>query len=199
MGFLPSVCTCVWEKKRFKKNSCCLGGFTYIAVPDARNQRIHQISLPIHRKQKKRNRQTKLQISNATQDHNNNSRLTTPWMRPHEWACDYCSFPQTSQSKSIMLFRAQTPKTKPSSLVDKKWHTRVSSTQTESFQNKLIINGWQERLLASSGNFLALTCTKTRPKREKPEMVMQQQPKLGGINNNNNNNNTTQSTKTKNT
>jgi hypothetical protein len=42
-------------------------------------------------------------------------------------------------------------------------------------------------LLASSGNFLALTCTKTRPKREKPEMVMQQQPKLGGINNNNNN------------
>jgi hypothetical protein len=43
-------------------------------------------------------------------------------------------------------------------------------------------------LLASSGNFLALTCTKTRPKREKPEMVMKQQPKLGGINNNNNNN-----------
>jgi hypothetical protein len=52
-------------------------------------------------------------------------------------------------------------------------------------------------LLASSGNFLALTCTKTRPKREKPEMLMQQQPKLGGINNNNNN--TTQSTKTNNT
>jgi hypothetical protein len=52
-------------------------------------------------------------------------------------------------------------------------------------------------LLASSGNFLALTCTKTRPKREKPEMVMQQQQKLGGVNtNNNNNNNTTQSTKT---
>ncbi len=89
--------------------------------------------------------------------------------------------------------RAQTPKTKTSILVDKKWHTRVSSTQTESFQNKLIINGWQERLLASSGNFLALTCTKTRSKRDKPEMVMQQQPKLGGINNNNN---TTQSTKT---
>jgi hypothetical protein len=28
----------VSEKKRFKKNSCCLGGFTYIAVPDARNK-----------------------------------------------------------------------------------------------------------------------------------------------------------------
>jgi hypothetical protein len=51
-------------------------------------------------------------------------------------------------------------------------------------------------LLASSGNFLALTCTKTRPEREKPEVVMQQQPKLGGINNNNN---TTQSTITINT
>lgn len=113
MGFLPSVCTCVWEKKRFKKNSCCLGGFTYIAVPDARNQRIHQFSLPIHRKQKKRNRQTKLQISNATQDHNNNSRLTTPWMRPHEWACDYCSSPQTSQPKSIMLLEHKHQRPKP--------------------------------------------------------------------------------------
>ncbi len=88
-------------------------GFRIHCGSICQEQRIHQFSLPIHRKQKKRNRQTKLQISNATQDHNNNSRLTTPWIRPHEWACDHCSFPQTSQSKSVMLLEHKHQRPKP--------------------------------------------------------------------------------------
>jgi len=188
MGFLHSVC--VWEKKRFKENSCCLGGFTYIAVPDARNKESINFLFSFTENKRKGTDKFQKQLRTTT---------TTHASRPHEWDPWMSLWPLFIPSNFTIqkyhVVRAQTPKTKTSSLVDKKWHTRVSSTQTESFQNKLIINGWQERLLASSGNFLALTCTKTRPKREKPEMVMQQQPKLGSINNNN----TTQSTKTNNT
>lgn len=119
------------RKEKVQEKFMLSWGFHIHCSSGCQEQRIHQVSLPIHRRQKKRNRQTKLQMSNATQDHNNNSRLTTPWMRPHEWACDHCSFPQTSQSKSIMLLEHEHQRPKPPL-----WLTKSDTPELQAHKQK---------------------------------------------------------------
>ncbi len=93
------------RKEKVQEKFILSWGFHIHCGSGCQEQRIHQFSLPIHRRQKKRNRQTKLQISNATQDHK-----TTDASQPHEWACVHCSFPQS-------VVRAQTPNTKDQNLL----------------------------------------------------------------------------------
>ncbi len=130
------------RKEKVQEKLMLSWGFHIHCSSGCQEQRILQFSLPIHRRQKKRNRQTKLQISNATQDHNNNSRLTTPWMSL--WPL---FIPSNFTIQKYHVVRAQTPKTETSSLVDKKV-THQSFKHTNRKLSKQTHHQWLAREIA---------------------------------------------------